>query len=35
LENPPARFLVTGEPTEANILGLSLGQLVRIEGSWS
>jgi lipopolysaccharide transport system ATP-binding protein len=35
IENSPARFLVTGEPTAANVRARARGQLIRIEGSWS
>jgi lipopolysaccharide transport system ATP-binding protein len=35
IENSPARLLVTGEPTAANVRARARGQLIRIEGSWS
>ncbi|MBU3665922.1 MAG: ATP-binding cassette domain-containing protein [Chthoniobacterales bacterium] len=35
IENSPARFVVAGEPTRANVRARTLGQLIRLEGSWS
>jgi hypothetical protein len=34
IDNYPARFLVAGSATPKNVIGRSIGQLIRLEGSW-